>query len=277
MPTPTARSWIITPATRTTRFATARTAGAGVVLADLEDSVAAQDKDRARTCAPDFFTPPHPAWCTLGIRINAPHTRDGLKDLTAITAYPHPPTVVLVPKTESPRDIELVAAVLDTAEYRPQVWALIETPRAFERLPHIMSAPRLAGVVFGAADYAAAVGCQMTWEALLHARATLVNSACAAHLPAIDAPVFDLNDTELLRAECHQAKALGFSGKGALHPRQTALINQTFTPSPTEIARAQAIVDAARSSKDTFTTVDGQMVGTPFFRAAQALLDEAPR
>ncbi|MGW5682304.1 HpcH/HpaI aldolase/citrate lyase family protein [Nonomuraea sp. NPDC003754] len=268
------RAWIITPGLRLSRFQAARTCGAGVALVDLEDSVAMQDKQAARTEAQQFFNLPDPP-CTLGIRMNAPTTLEGTKDLVAMAAYAAKPDLILVPKTESARDIELVASVLDTGDYAPDIWALIETPRAFAKLGSIMKAPRLGGVVFGSADYAAAVHCGLGWQALLYARSALVNSASAAGVPAIDAPTFDLNDLDALQRDAEKAKELGFYGKGAVHPRQAAIINTTFAPSEDEIAHARAIVAAGQESGSGITSVDGQMVGTPFFKAAQALVREA--
>ncbi|MGP3950902.1 HpcH/HpaI aldolase/citrate lyase family protein [Streptomyces sp. 7N604] len=267
------RAWIITPGLRLSRFQAAQTSGAGVALVDLEDSVAMQDKQAARTAAQQFFDRPD-APCTLGVRMNAPTTLEGTKDLVALAAYASKPDLILVPKTESARDIELVASVLDAQGYTPDIWALIETPRAFDKLPSIMKAPRLGGVVFGSADYAATVHCGLAWEALLYARSALVNSATAAGIPAIDAPAFDLGDLDALRREAEQAKELGFYGKGAVHPRQAAVINETFAPSEEEIARARAIVAAGQRSGSGITSVGGQMVGTPFFTAAQALVRE---
>lgn len=267
------RAWIITPGLTPSRFDTAQTSGAAVALVDLEDSVATQDKQSARTQAQQFFHRPD-APCTLGIRMNAPTTLEGTRDLVALAAYTAKPDLILVPKTESARDIELVAGVLDTDGYTPDIWALIETPRAFDRLPSIMKEPRLGGVVFGSADYAATVRCGLSWEALLYARSALVNSATAAGIPAIDAPAFDLNDLDALRREAEKAKELGFYGKGAVHPRQAAVINATFAPSEQEIARARAIVAASQKSGNGITSVDGQMVGTPFFAGAQALVRE---
>lgn len=267
------RAWIITPGLRPSRFETARTCGAGVALVDLEDSVATQDKQAARTAAQEFFDAPNPP-CTLGIRMNAPTTLEGTNDLLAIAAYTRKPDLILVPKTECARDIELVAGVLDADGYTPDIWALIETPRAFEELTSIMTASRLGGVVFGSADYAACLRCGMGWDALLYARSALVNSATAAGIPAIDAPVFDLSDLDALRREAERAKELGFYGKGAVHPRQVAIINEIFAPSDEEIARARAIVAAGQRSGNGITSVDGQMVGTPFFAAARALVRE---
>ncbi|MEU9148528.1 CoA ester lyase [Streptomyces sp. NPDC048349] len=267
------RAWIITPGLRPERFATAQNSGAAVAVVDIEDSVALHDKQAARTAAQQFFAVPT-APCTLGIRMNSPLTIEGTQDLVAMAAYTAKPDLIVVPKVESNRDIELVAGVLDSDGYTPDIWALIESPRAFDTLPAIMSAPRLGGVIFGSADYAASVRCGLGWDALHYARCALINAATAAHIPAIDAPTWELDDPSALRREAEQARELGFYGKGCVHPRHATVINEVFTPSEDEIAHARAIVAAADASGNGVTTVDGHMRGTPFFNRARALLAE---
>lgn len=266
------RAWIITPGLRTDRFEGAQKSGAAVAVVDIEDSVARPDKETARTTSEEFFTRPAPS-CTLGIRINALTTLDGIKDLAALAIYSARPDLIVVPKVESPRDIELVAAALDG--YTPDIWALIESPRAFQSLPEIMRADRLGGVIFGSADYAASVGCGLGWEALHYARSALINAATAANIPAIDAPTWELDDLDILRRDAERARELGFYGKGCVHPRHVDVINDVFTPTAEEIAQARAVVAAADASGGTVTTVNGQMRGTPFFKAARALVAEA--
>ncbi|WP_228982256.1 CoA ester lyase [Streptomyces sp. DH12] len=268
------RAWIITPGLRGDRFATARTSGAAVALVDIEDSVALPDKQAARTASESFFSVTDPP-CTLGIRMNSLTTIEGIKDLIALTGYTARPDLILVPKVESPRDIELVAAALDAEGYTPDIWALIESPRAFTTLPSIMRAPRLGGVIFGSADYAASVRCGLGWDALRYARSALINAATAANIPAIDAPTWELDDPESLRLDAERAKELGFSGKGCVHPRHVKVINDVFTPTAQEITQARAVVAAADASGGAVTTVDGKMRGTPFFNAARALVAEA--
>ena len=221
----------------------------------------------------------------LGLRLNAPSTVHGLKDLVAVAECGHPPAVLLVPKVESSRDIELVAAtvnagvanagVVDPDDRQPRVWALIETPRAIERLSEILRTCCLAGVVFGAADYAAAVGCSRNRRALLYPRSALAVSAAAAGIPAIDSPFFDLGDLDGLRREAEEARDLGFVSKGAVHPAQLAVIRDTFTPSAQELAAALAVVAAADRADGGITTVDGHMVGPPLVAAARSLAARA--
>ncbi|MFJ3979226.1 HpcH/HpaI aldolase/citrate lyase family protein [Streptomyces sp. NPDC090021] len=270
------RAWIITPGLRTDRFETARSSGASVAVVDIEDSVALADKETARTASEAFFALPKPP-CTLGIRINSLTTLNGITDLIALAAYASRPDLIVVPKVESARDIELVAAALDADGYTPDIWALIETPRALNALPEITHAPRLGGVIFGSADYAASVRCGLDWDSLRYARSALINAATAANIPAIDAPTWEIDDPTTLRRDAQRAKKLGFYGKGCVHPRHVKVIDDVFTPTAQEIAEARAIVAAADASGGSVTTVDSHMRGTPFFNAARALVAEADR
>jgi citrate lyase beta subunit len=210
----------------------------------------------------------------LGLRLNAPGTIPGLRDLLAVAESGVRPQVLLVPKVESPRDVDLVADVLGVDGGGPAVWALIETPLAISRLREILASSALAGVVFGAADYAATAGCRRTASALHYPRAALATAAAAAGLPAVDSPYFDLADLEGLRQEAEDARDLGFTGKGAVHPQQLPVIQAAFQPSPEELDRARAVVRAADAAAG-ITTADGRMVGPPLVGAARALLDQA--
>ncbi|CAL9677644.1 (3S)-malyl-CoA thioesterase (plasmid) [Actinosynnema sp. ALI-1.44] len=268
------RVWIITPATRPERFTGALTSTADVVMADLEDSVAPADKPAARDTVPRFLDHDHAAGPLRGVRVNATTTRDGLADLLALAACPRRADVVLIPKVEAARDIEIAAAALDTATHAPHLWALIETPRALVNLANIVAAPRLGGLVFGSADYAATAGCGLDWDSLLHARATVVTAAAAAGLPTIDAPAFDLEDLDGLRRDAEAAKRLGFYGKGAVHPDHVPILHEVFTPTAEQIAHARAVVAAEAASGGGITRVDGHMVGPPFYAAAHALLTQ---
>ncbi|MER5971671.1 aldolase/citrate lyase family protein [Streptomyces sp. NPDC002055] len=280
MPGP-AGVWIITPGHAPDRFPAARSCAADVALVDLEDSVPPADKPDARQAARAFFTDPAAAGPVPGVRISSPATLNGIHDLTALTAHSVKPPIVLIPKVESARDIEIVAGILDTPDYTPHLYALIETPRAVENLPSIVRADRIAGLLFGTADYATTTGCSNSWEPLLHARSALVTSAAVAGLPAIDSPYFDLDDDEGLRREAEQVKALGFAGKSCVHPDQLPAVTAVFRPTREEIAAARATVAAAENAGGRIVRVHGRMVGPPMVAAARALLarasDNAPK
>ncbi|WP_395108335.1 HpcH/HpaI aldolase/citrate lyase family protein [Actinomadura sp. SCN-SB] len=286
-------TWLITPAATPDRFSSALGCGADVVLLDLEDSVPHHRKDQARTAALTFLAEVEAGTkaatgdgrTAVGMRLNGPGTLASLRDLVAVAESGVHPAVLLIPKVESPRDIDLVAEVLsvdgDTHAGRTGpstgMWALIETPLAIHRLQEILTSRSLAGVVFGAADYAAAAGCRRTASALRYPRAALAAGAAAAGLPAVDSPHFDLDDPDGLRREAEEAYDLGFTAKGAVHPRQLAIIRAAFQPSPQELDHARAVVHAADTADAAhpITLADGSMVGPPLLDAARALIDQA--
>jgi citrate lyase beta subunit len=268
-------TWLITPGSVPGRYPAAVAAGADVALLDFEDSVPLKLKEQARTAALGFLAEATTAddAPVLGLRMNAPGTVFGMRDLLALADTDARPQVLLVPKVESARDVELVADVLGT--HRPAIWALIETPLAIGRLPEILSSRALAGVVFGAADYAAAARCRRTADALGYPRAALVAAAAAAGLPAVDSPYFDLADPDGLRREAEQARDLGFTGKGAVHPKQLPVIQAAFQPSSKDLDRARAVVRAADTTAGISTDDDGRMVGPPLVASARALIEQA--
>jgi citrate lyase subunit beta/citryl-CoA lyase len=112
-------------------------------------------------------------------------------------------------------------------------------------------------------------------EELLYARGQIALAAAAARAEAIDAVFSDLNDMEGLRRDCQRARGLGFRGKMAIHPKQIAIINETFTPAQAEIERARRVVeayDAARAGGQGVTTLDGRMVELPVVERARRVL-----
>lgn len=250
-------------------------AGADVALLDLEDSVPPAAKDAARATVLDFLAKPmQPGgrWpAVLGTRVNSPGTVHGLRDLLGLVEVGRWPAVLVVPKVEAARDIELVAQIIGTNSERCSIWALIETPRAIRDLSNILPVPGLAGVLFGAADYAAAAGCRLTSRALSYPRAVLAAGAAAAGLPAIDSPFFDLYDNEGLRRETEDAVEFGFVGKVAIHPRQLPVIGSVLHPSLDDLETARAVVRAAEAAGGAVTTVEGRMVGLPLVAAARAV------
>ncbi|WP_367435235.1 HpcH/HpaI aldolase/citrate lyase family protein [Streptomyces celluloflavus] len=266
-------TWLITPPSGG-RLEAALRAEPDVALLDLEDSVPPYGKDTARTAAVAHLgaAPVHGA-TMLGLRVNAPGTVHGLKDLVAVADAGLRDAVLLVPKVESARELELVAQVLKETATGVRVCALIETPRALLRLDDIFVSPVLGGVVFGAADYAAATGCRRTSSSLWWARSSIAAAAAAHGIPSIDSPYFDLGNPEGLRRDAQEARDLGFTGKGAVHPDQLPLIRSAFRPTDEEVAQARAVVSAADRARGQMVRAGGQMVGPPLVAAARAVLN----
>jgi len=269
------RSLLWTSASMPERYESGHRGGADVCVVDLEDSVSTPRKAEAREQAGAFFSAASARLTRCGIRINALRESDGLRDLLAIQGYPVKPDIVVIPKAETPRDVEIVAEILGESCPDTRFFAIVETPRGLENATAIATASeRVGALLFGAADYSFSIGARRSWAAMAYARSTLVNSARAADVDVVDSPMFEISDIAELRQECALARELGFSGKAGIHPSHISVINEAFSPDPETLERARRVVAAGQGQGVGVTVVDGAMVGMPFFRASQRLLEE---
>jgi len=278
------RSMLFVPGTRHDRFAKAMSAGADAVVFDLEDSVEAGQKQKARTLVAEFLATPGAEALRL-VRLNSVHTADGEADLECFSGA-RGFDGVLLPKVETAGAVELVARVF--ARHAPlgavpPLLLLLETPRAILRAAEIAAAEApVAALLFGAEDLTASLAVERTvdGEELSFARAQIALAAAAAGAEAIDAVFTDLHDAESLRRDCQRARAVGFRGKMAIHPRQVEVINDVFTPAAAEVDRATRVIDAydaARAAGEGVTTMDGRMVELPVVQRARRTLALAAR
>ena len=267
MPT---HSWLFTPGTRPDRFARAIEAGANVLIVDLEDAVAECDKPAARRAALDHFKT-RPATLCQALRINGLDTRAGIADLHALSAADVSLDYLVLPKTESAAHLRILDRLLTEAGNTARLIGLIETAAGLVAVEDIARAtPRLAGLMFGAADMAADLGCAPSWEPLLYARGRLVAACAAACVAPIDAPFFNFADAAGLAAEIARAAEMGFAAKAAIHPAQLGVINAAFQPSLAALEMARRVLAADEKGVGV---VDGGMVDRAVARRARRLLD----
>ena len=279
------RSLLFVPGTRQDRFAKAMHAGADAVAFDLEDSVEAGQKEKARGLIAEFLsTPPASAALRL-VRFNPVPTAFGEADL-AFFKDVEGVDGILLPKVETPGMLETVARVFAArvpSRPIPPLLPLLESPRAILRAADIASADApIAALLFGAEDLTArlAIARTVDGEELLVARSQIALAAAAAGAEAIDAVFTNLDDLDALRRDGERARALGFRGKMAVHPRQVPVINDVFTPSPAEVDRARRVVeayDAALAAGEGVTRMGNQMVELPVVERARRMLALAAR
>jgi (S)-citramalyl-CoA lyase len=266
------RSWLFTPGTRADRFDRAAASGADVLIIDLEDAVAPAEKPAARTSAIQFCRE-RSGTIQHAIRVNAIDSRAGLADIEALLGHARALDFVILPKVESAAHLRILDALLTEAGLPARLVALVETARGVAAVEDIAAATaRLAGVMFGAADFAADLGASADWAALLYARGKLVTACAMAGIAAIDAPFFAIDDAGGLREEAAAAAALGFAGKAAIHPAQVAAINAGFTPSAGALETARRILAACETGVGQ---VDGRMVDAAMARQARRILSQS--
>ncbi|MBT7076446.1 MAG: CoA ester lyase, partial [Pelagibacterales bacterium] len=130
------------------------------------------------------------------------------------------------------------------------------------------SSSRIDSMLFGGIDMAAELRCDLAWESLLYARSRCVHAAASAGIDVIDVPYLDLEDPEGMQIAAEQAKSIGFSGKGSIHPKQIDQLNNIFTPSEEEIAYANKVIKAFNEASDGLVVVDGKLIEKPVLRTA---------
>jgi citrate lyase subunit beta/citryl-CoA lyase len=258
-----ARSYLFVPGSRPERVDKARASGADVVIADVEDAVAPEDKDRARDAIGAVLDPARP----LVVRINPFGSPWFERDL-ALCSRPGVAAVVL-PKAEDPAHLSTVHA----ACARP-VLALIETARGVWNALELARAHGVGRLVFGAFDFRLDLALpDAGYAQLAPYRAQLVLASRVAGLPApVDSPSAELNDESAVRTEALEARNLGFGAKLCVHPSQVAAVNAAFLPTREEIEWASRIVEAARAASGAAVAVDGRMVDRPLLDIAERLL-----
>ncbi len=267
------RSWLFTPGTRPERFAKAAQVGADVLIMDLEDSVAPGDKKQARKNAFARFSDTTPEKVQLALRINSLVTRAGLDDMTDLLDSSVDPVFLVLPKVELAADLVSVDRLLTASGKQCELIALIETARAVVSLQAIVTAtPRLRGLMLGAADLAADLGSATNWEALAYSRGALIAAASISSLVTIDSPFFDIHDEAGLCGETDRAVSLGFQAKGAIHPKQVAVINKALTPNDKDVSQARQIL---KKNESGVGVLDGQMIDQAVARKAYRTLAAA--
>lgn len=259
-----ARTFLFVPGTRADRYDKAAAAGADIVIVDLEDAVAPDDKAVARSHVA--------AWLASGgtavVRVNGLDTPWFEADLDAARQA----TGIMLPKAGDRKDLERVAELTDGTV---PVIPLIETARGVMRADGICSGPQVVRVAFGNIDLAAELGVEpVSRLALAAARSQLVYASRAWRLaPPIDGVTTSISDLDAVTEDALHARELGFGAKLLIHPVQVAAVAGAFEPTAHELAWARAVLDAVENGVGVH---DGHMVDEPVLaRARRILFDEA--
>ncbi len=277
------RSLLFVPADSEKKLAKAKSSPADALILDLEDSVAPENRAKARGLAREFLKEEHrPA---IWVRINPVGSDDFVADMQAVVAGA--PAGLVVPKPAGPQDLLTLDAHLIALETQaglpPRSIALLpvatETPTAVLSLQDYRSPPpRLAAMSWGAEDLAAALGAAANRDEagaflFIHkmVRALVLLAAKAAGVEAIETLHADFRDTLGLERAARLAQREGFTGMLAIHPDQVAPINAAFTPSVADVAHAQKVV-AAFASGAGVASLDGKMLDQPHLKQARHVL-----
>ena len=267
------RSYLYVPGDDLRRIEKALATGADAVVIDLEDSVAPNRKEEARSNAARVLEsrPARPVF----VRINAPGSEFAARDIAAVAALHL--SGLRLPKVESLESVRLVAETLEELRSEASIQCLIESALGLElSLEIARSHERVAGISLGEADLAADLGVRDE-AGLLYARSRIVSASRAAGLPGPVQSVYtNVKDLDGLRRSTEEGKNMGFVGRSAIHPSQVPIINEVFTPTEDEVAEAQELLDRlegeAESGTGAFVLEDGRFVDRAVVESARRTL-----
>lgn len=261
----------------------ARTLEADEIIIDLEDSVPADLKTKARAQVCAALRDGEWSAATVAVRINATTSQWCHRDVTElIEGGGDRLAALIVPKVEGSSDVEFVARLAGMVEqecgreHPVGLELLIETATGLTRIhDSARASERVETLIVGYADLAASLGHPMReageeppdhWH---HVLQTVLIAARDAGVQAIDGPYFDIADLDGLRMRAGRARSLGYDGKWALHPGQIVALNEIFSPTPAEFEQATAVLDELERAEQA----DGR--GAVLLRGE--MIDEAMR
>ncbi|WP_439486917.1 HpcH/HpaI aldolase/citrate lyase family protein [Blastomonas fulva] len=280
------RSWLFAPGDSEKKMAKAAVSSADVVLFDLEDAVATENKPLARRMVHDVLKANAAARARLWVRINPFDGPYALADLAAI--MPASPGGIMLPKVYGRADVDKLDHCLSALEVAngivegstPVIVLITETAEAMFHTGSYKGAPRVVALTWGAEDLADSIGASsnrnpdgsysFTYEL---ARSLTVLGAATAGVAAIETISADFKDFEALRQRAEKVRRDGFRGMLAIHPAQVDVINAAFTPSAQEITEAREIVAIFDANPGVGAIgYKGGMLDRPYVSRAKQLL-----
>jgi citrate lyase subunit beta / citryl-CoA lyase len=282
------RSLLFVPADSEKKLAKACASAADALILDLEDSVAAENRAKARGMVRDFLRERHPQ--SIWVRVNPLDSADFRADIEAVV--PGAPAGLVIPKPEGPHALNIADAHLITLETGAGLPVggikllpvATETPTAVLSLADYRSPPpRLAALTWGAEDLSAALGAASNrdenGEFLLTykiVRTLCLIAAKTAGVGAIETLHANFRDMAGLERAARAAQREGFTGMLAIHPDQVETINAAFTPSAADVDHARKVVAAFESGAGV-ASLDGRMLDQPHLKQAKHVLALAER
>ena len=273
------RSLLFMPGARLEILPKAEASETDIICIDLEDAVADDAKDAVRaeaiTAVADYASQDK---TEIWLRINSIRSTEGMADIIALAESDTAPDGLMLPKISSPEEIRILRDVLSTKHSELKFHPLIETTEGLKWAYEIAkSSHKIGSLLLGGFDMSANLRVEPGWNALLYARQQLVLAAANAKVDLLDMPFFGIDDPDGLKEESQNAAEIGFIGKCAIHPKQIEIINEVFSPSAEEIAKAKDLISKYEAQDKAFVEIDGVLMEKPIVERLYRTLAIAAR
>jgi citrate lyase subunit beta / citryl-CoA lyase len=230
IPAEISRSWLLHPATKHEQFDEISRSDADQVVLDLEDAVDPRLKPFARTAVAAWLENSGHAWVRINDR-TSPYWADDIDALREAKGL----SGVMLAKVESREHVE---DTFDRLGGLPVV-ALIESAMGIENSATIAQARGAFRLAFGSGDYRRDTGTSADDLAMAYPRTRLVIASRIGNLPGpIDGPTLSPSHP-VIREQTLIASSLGLTGKLSVDTRQLAVLNETLSPTASDVKWAR--------------------------------------
>lgn len=222
---------------------------ADALIFDIEESILPEDKEKAlNLLITTLAKTPLKKDRKFFVRVNKDRALTEIKRLekTNLDGY-------MLPKFE---DINFLENILNHIEDR-KIIGLIETPMGVLNLEKIAAHPRISALAFGAEDYSVSINMENTPENLLYAKSKLITCAKAFRKPVFDTPCLNVKDALAVTNDITRSMEMGFSGKLAIHPQHSIMINEIFNNYDYDYI--QYIIEEYEKNNSAILVIDGKV------------------
>lgn len=279
---PVWRSLLYVPTVQPRFIEKAAERGADAIILDLEDSVPLPEKPRGRAALPDAIKQVARNGADVVVRCNRP-IRELVKDLDA--AIVPGVRAVALPKLDSAEHVRLIAEMMEELEAERGlpigaigIMAMVETAAAFFRMDEIAAAhARVITLGLGSEDFTLSVDMAPEAEGLFYPKQQSVIAARAAGILPLGfvGSIADISDLDAFRKTIQRSRRLGFACASCVHPRQIPILNEEFSPAPTDVDYARRMLqcwDATLAKGLGAVNFEGKMIDIPIVERARNLL-----
>ncbi|GLQ06356.1 HpcH/HpaI aldolase/citrate lyase family protein [Sneathiella chinensis] len=284
------RSLLFVPGDSEKKMAKGGENAADALILDLEDSVSDDRQDVARELTCKYLQDnPDRSRQQLWVRINPLDSPLSLPDLAAV--MPGAPDGIVLPKVYSSDEVNKLdnyLSILEVREGLPQgstkiLCVATETAASLLTFHTYLenTTDRLVAMTWGGEDLAASLHASDNRHPdtgeydhpFQLARTLCLSTSRALDIQPVGVVYTNFRDLDGLREECLRDRRSGFFGKIAIHPAQSEVINEAFTPTEAEIGHARRVVDIFEQNPGLGTVgLDGMMLDMPHLKQARNLL-----
>lgn len=275
------RSLLYVPASSPKFIEKAHLRNADAIILDLEDAVAENQKENARSKLADSVNQVSQNGAAVFIRVN--NDPKWLKE-DVIASAKSKATGIYLPKVKDVKELESLEPLFTDIENKTgrdtvKIVALIEEPLGVLNAQAIAQHPRVFALTAGSEDLATSMGAVPSPE-VLHLPKLLVHLAAKAHNRysfGLLKSIVDYKNIDDMKKSIKEAKNFGFDGASCLHPSIVSLLNKGFIAEQKEIEFAKRLLieveNQAKAGIGAFN-FEGQFIDAPIIQRAKTLLKD---